>query len=267
MTAIPAANIQTAINSQAKFGITNPYVVAGILATVAKETGFVPKSEYSYANTSNDRLRQIFSSLSSLSDTELTNLKKNDVDFYEFIYGSKYGNSVYGDGYKYRGRGLNGETFKSAYQHLTDSLGVDLVRNPDRLNEFPIAADALGDYFQETFTAGEKSGKLKQKIGVDSIDDIKDLATGVKAAVQANAGWNTNFNNAIIQEGYKKALDAAPGFYQFVNSKPVQQKVEQIVQPVRRKKIIKYALIGTGAAAALVGTLYLVYRHRNKISA
>jgi putative chitinase len=258
---IPTDNLKTAVASLAKFDITNPLLQTAILSVIAKETGFVPKNEYSYSTTSNDRLRQIFSVFKNYTDAQLNALKKDDVAFYEVIYGGKYGNKNYGDGWKYRGRGLNGITFKSAYQDLSDTLGLDLVNNPEKLNEFNVAADALGKYFSDSFHAGEVSGYLKKKVGIDSIDQAQDLDTAVRAAVQANAGWKTDFNNSIIQEGYHKALDAAPGFYTFVNSTPVKQEVETVLKPIRARRFKKKAIVYGSIAVGSAAILYLGYRY------
>lgn len=207
MAQFPEANIKAVKDSLIKFGITNPYVQNGILAVVGKESEFIPSSEKSYRNTSNARIRQVFGTrLADLTDAQLTILKANDINFFDKVYGSRYGNNFPEDAYKYRGRGFNQITFKNLYELYGKKIGVDLIKNPDALNTIPVAADALAVYFRDQFKIGKDTGLLKDKIGVEDISEIKDLETATKAAVQANAGWKTNFNNAVVQEGFKKAL-------------------------------------------------------------
>ena len=53
---------------------------------------------------------------------------------------SDLGNTRPGDGQKFRGRGLIQITGRGNYQHLKDSLGVDVVNNPILLEQKPLAA-------------------------------------------------------------------------------------------------------------------------------
>lgn len=126
-------------------GITNPKDQIGVLATIGKETAFIPKSEYSYRNTPNDDLRTLFTTrLDAYDEAALTALKKDDIKFYDAVYGPNKWNkhTKSGDGFRYRGRGFNGITFKATYEEYGKLLGLDLVNNPDLLNDPKIAARA-----------------------------------------------------------------------------------------------------------------------------
>lgn len=50
------------------------------------------------------------------------------------------GNTEQGDGYTYRGRGYVQVTWKNNYRAIGAEIGVDLVREPDRMLEPEIAA-------------------------------------------------------------------------------------------------------------------------------
>lgn len=194
-------NIKLLQAAMDRHNITNPFTRKAILAVIGKESGYVPKDEYSYAKTSNSRLRKLFGSrLSKFSDSELDSLKANNVEFYDVIYGYKRepkanwntGNTEPGDGYKYRGRGFNQITFKSSYQRYQDLLNsqgkvgaVDLVNNPDQLNDPNIAAEAAILYFIE----GSKNPKMSQKYGTNDLNGFTDQETALKAMTNANAGW------------------------------------------------------------------------------
>ena len=117
-------------------GITNPHVQTAIIGVVYKESGLKPKSEISYANTSNIQIRKTFSNVRKMADTELNTLKKDPVAFFNKVYdstipgGPQLGNGPT-DGYKYRGRGGNQLTGKANYAAYAKLTGIDILNNPD----------------------------------------------------------------------------------------------------------------------------------------
>lgn len=214
----PQANVDAVRASLNKYGLTNPALQAGILATIAKETGFVLRPEIGYSKTSNERIRKVFAvTLKNYTDVQLTVLKADDRKFFDATYGGRYGNTAPGDGYKYRGRGFTGVTFKDNYARYGKLIGRDLVADPDLLNQVPIAADALAAYYVDQFAIGKKSGKLKAQIGVDDVSEIKDPKTATKAAVQATAGWGGTFlTSPIGKENHDRALSTLDYFIAIV---------------------------------------------------
>jgi predicted chitinase len=135
-------NIKLIINKLKQKGITNPMVQAAILATIGKESGFIPQNEIGYGSTPNASIRSTFSSTKKLSDSELNNLKSSEKDFFNYVYGPKgagpgLGNTSPEDGYKYRGRGFNQITGRGNYK----KYGYE--SNPDDLNNPEGAADAM----------------------------------------------------------------------------------------------------------------------------
>lgn len=196
------------IASLKKYNITNKFLVAGILGTIYKETNFRLRPEIGYGNTANARIRMIFGKrLASLTEDQLTALKKDDVAFFEKVYGGRYGNSAYGDGYKYRGRGFNGLTFKGSYIEFGNKIKQDLVNNPDLLNQIPIAAEALVVYYRDILAIGVKK-KYITRFGVKDLNHITDITTGCKIANQVTVGWAST----PLAEGTKRVLQYAPEF-------------------------------------------------------
>ena len=61
LSKLARSNMDLIYDSMRKNGITNKFMQAGVLAVVAKETGFMLRPEVSYENTRNDRIRTIFS--------------------------------------------------------------------------------------------------------------------------------------------------------------------------------------------------------------
>lgn len=197
-----AKNAQAIINAMNKHGLTNPFTQRAILGVIGKETGFVPKNETSYSNTAASRIRGIFGSrVGSMTDAQIDQLKKDDEAFYNKVYGGRYGN-LPNEGYKYRGRGFNGITFKGIYQNmqkLLDKLGkldrkVDIVANPDVLNDIDVAAETAVLYFLDRAS----NPKMYEKYGVKDINAFKDQETALKAMVNANAGWGKDINNDYL---------------------------------------------------------------------
>lgn len=181
-----ARNIDLIVDEIQKAGITNKYATIGILSTIGKESGFVPKNEIPYSTTDNARIRKIFGSrVAGLSDEELTALKKDDSKFWDRVYGAddptgrsqKYGNSNPGDGAKYLGRGFNGITFKANYKKFGDMIGMDLVSNPEILNDPKIAAQAAVKFLLTVL----------KTMNVDP-NSFKSKEEAILACVKANHG-------------------------------------------------------------------------------
>lgn len=199
MTQEQTNNIKLITNSLTKFGITNPNIQAGILATISKESEFVPQSEnlnYSAAN-----IKRVWA---NTPDADIPKITNNPEALGNYKYGLKGGNAS-NEGYKYRGRGFNQITFKDTYKKFGDIIGVDLVSNPDLLNTPQVAADAAAAFFAGELKAGIKANSFK-KFGVTDLNLVKDTTTATKIAIQINAGRRTNFNNPVVQEGYNKAI-------------------------------------------------------------
>jgi len=207
----PEETVRTIVRALEKYGITNQYLQSGILAVISTEGSFFPQSELSYSKTSNDRLRLIFGTrLSNLTENQLTALKANDINFYAAVYegkfGAAYGNTTFGDGYKYRGRGFNQITFKSLYQRIASVIGVDIVTNPDQLNTISVAAEGVAVYFKDFFDTATRLGIPSKRYGLNSFNDVNDLTLGTRIALQANSGWNKNLNSSIYPEVFKKQM-------------------------------------------------------------
>lgn len=219
-----------------KDNFDNPLTVAAVLSIVAKESGFIPKEESGYSTTSNDRIRAIFGRrVSDLSETQLTELKKNVPAFFEKVYGrlsgAPLGNTQPGDGYKYRGRGFNQLTGRSNYKFYGQKIGVDLENNPDFLKDPTVAAKQLAMYFR--IQAAHAANKLKE-YNAQTIEDFRTLQDSTTAMFHANAGWGKS-KQAIEGDptgGLKKARDYAPEFLQFIGGEEKKKSSKLIIPAV-----------------------------------
>lgn len=195
-------NLKAIMEAMRRHSITNPYTQKAILGVIGKESGFIPQSELSYSKTDNSRIRKIFGSrVKGLSDAQLSEAKKDDVKFFDLVYGPEAkeelgfetGNTSPGDGYKYRARGFNGITFKSnyeRYQKLLNEMGKlekkpDILGTPDLLNSDPDVAAEVAILF---FLDAAQSPTMKSKYGTNDLNSFKDQETALEAIVNLNAG-------------------------------------------------------------------------------
>lgn len=210
---VKTTNITRVIDALKKAGITNPYSISGILAIISKESGFIPQSEKAYSGTSNSRIREIFSKTRELSDQELTALKRDPVKFFDFVYGGRYGNAP-NEGYKYRGRGFNQLTFKDNYAAYGKMIGLDLVKNPDLVNDPDTAARVVAAYMQNQF---KKFPELfYSRYGARHINDFNDTTTAVGAFYNANAGMGKD-TRAVKTSGKDQAMAKVNSIYRITS--------------------------------------------------
>ena len=208
------ANLIFIIKRLREKGITNLFSQAGLLSVVSKESSFIPKSEMGYGNTSNARIRQVFGSrVSKYDEAGLTALKGNDEAFFNAIYGlPKFGQTAT-EGYKYRGRGFNQITFKDSYKRLGQQIGVNLIDNPDKLNEVPVATDCLIQFFINSFKSAPKN--TLALYNSPDINSFKNGIDSVGAFYHANSGWGTSKASldADVTGGRASAVSRVEGFY------------------------------------------------------
>lgn len=206
------ANINIVVQALKQAGIVNPFSIAGIMAIIAKESGFIPQSEKDYSKTSNARIREVFSKTKTLSDDKLNALKANPVNFFNFVYGGRYGNDNPIDGYKYRGRGFNQLTFKDNYNYYSKLLNIDLVNDPDLVNRPDIAAKVVAAYMLRQFKLYPEV--IRSRYGAKDINDFKDTKKAVEAFYNANAGFGKD-TSMQSTSGKKDAMTRVGDLYKY----------------------------------------------------
>jgi len=90
------------------------------------------------------------------------------------VYGLRFGNTEPGDGWRYRGRGFTGLTFKDNYRSIGPMIGEDLVTNPDRAADPRVAARIAGAYWVSK--------------GLNALADKRDVAAITKAIQGGSLG-------------------------------------------------------------------------------
>ena len=168
-----------------EFGVTDPTVRAAIVAINIGESDMRPRSEGGWSGTGNDRIRGIFGSrVAHLSDDDLDRIKASDELFFNLVYGGDFGrrnlgNTEDGDGFKYRGRGLNQLTGRGNYARYTTVLrNVDLIADPDQANDMATAARISVAYMKDKVHPGTTWEDMKRAVGnaVASTEAVKDAA-------------------------------------------------------------------------------------------
>ena len=184
-------NIGILISKMIEKGITDPKAQIGLLVTIGKESGFIPKNELPYTSTPASRIRSIFKAAKKMSDDEINTLKKDPKKFFDVIYGPTgagpgLGNTQPGDGSKFIGRGFNQITGRANYR----KYGFE--NNPEALNDVGNAAKAAVDFL------GKEGGGLNNKFS--SVEDA------MRFFVTRNAGGRKS------SMGETKATELLPKF-------------------------------------------------------
>ena len=124
---VPVLN--TAMN---RYQIVGTKRIAAFVAQVGHETGQLTRLTENL-NYSPDALRMTWP---NRFDADLASaVARNPEQIANIAYGNRMGNSAYGDGWKYRGRGLIQITGKNNYRACGETLGLDLIAQPELLEK------------------------------------------------------------------------------------------------------------------------------------
>lgn len=114
------------------------------------------------------------------------------------------GNTVAGDGYKFRGRGYVQLTGRRNYTLAGGKLGVDLVASPDRALEPTLAAAIMFLGMSEGWFTGKELGDYINAAGADYLN-ARRIINGTDKALLI-AGYAEAFHKALV------AADRIAGF-------------------------------------------------------
>jgi len=190
-------NVDIIIAECKRQGITNKYLIAAILATISKESQFIPQNEnlsYSIAG-----LKKTFGKYFGQGKANPDDFSKKPEKLANYVYGNKYGNKEPGDGWKFRGRGFNQITFKGNYDYYK-SLIPNIINSPDLLNQLPEASIAAVSFYVREF----KNNKIKKNYGKLAYD-VSDWNEALLIVINATAGLNNPKTSDVVKYNYDKA--------------------------------------------------------------
>ena len=151
--AIPG-NLKVFRDELARAGFNQTMIIAILAKTMTESGGYQFREKVNYSTTSNARIRLLFGKrMKKYSEDQLTALKKNIPAFVDVIYGKDsgvgLGNTEVGDGYKYLGRGYIGITGRAIYQRYKDITKIDIISNPELLEQPGSSAKVCTAYMKD----------------------------------------------------------------------------------------------------------------------
>lgn len=145
-----------------RVGIVENATRAGVAAIAMGESFMRGRTEQGYSGTSNARIREVFGSrVAGMSDAQINVLKANDEVFFNHVYGAQFqhihrlGNTLPGDGYRFRGRGFIQLTGRANYQKYAVAIGrPDIIVAPDLANDPEVSALLTAAYIKDRYRGG-----------------------------------------------------------------------------------------------------------------
>lgn len=185
-------------------GITDNQLRAGLAAIIGGESGFKPHSETPYRHTDNTRIRGIFkTAFAGKSDAFIEQMKADDERFFNYVYGpdgagAQLGNINPDDGYKYRGRGGIQLTGRANYAKLGQLVGLDLVSNPDLVND-PANSVAIAVAYMRWRYHGGGWEAMKRAVG-NSFGNVDEHKNALFAQYQRTGEFNVGKKPPIVSD-------------------------------------------------------------------
>ena len=114
----------------------------------------------------------------------------------EIASGSAYegrqdlGNINQGDGIKFKGRGLIQLTGRNNYQDLSDAFGINFIKTPELLSQYPASCLSAGWYWNEK--------NLNQYADLDNIEKITIAINGGLNGYSDRCNWLIKCKSILI---------------------------------------------------------------------
>lgn len=150
-SSILKANIEYLKKSAREVGLISPQAIASLIAISAGESGLIPQEEKHIYSDS--RIRQVFPYLSESQYKRATKKGITKKEFFKIVYGEYYPSRVnnrnISDGGKYYGRGYIQLTGYLNYKRYSQLSKIDILNNPDLVNDPIIGAKIAAHYFKD----------------------------------------------------------------------------------------------------------------------
>ncbi|WP_336273708.1 glycoside hydrolase family 19 protein [Vreelandella indica] len=151
--------------AMAEAGITDPNEQAAFMGQMHHESGGFRTMEESFNYSSADRIMAVSRTARNQGPEAVeAAMAQGPEAIAELMYGGRMGNTEPGDGHRYRGRGFTQLTGKDNYTAASESLGIDLVNNPDMAADPEVAAKVATWYWQnrEGLSEAAQSGDTRE---------------------------------------------------------------------------------------------------------
>jgi len=190
---------ETKLKAWAKENISDPVKASAFVATVEAETGNRNLTETSYTlqraievfvnpyarsnGTFGPRMTARLAALNALPKG--SNGQPDGDAIFDVVYGNRQdlGNTQEGDGSKFKGRGLIQITGRANYEAVGKILGIDLISNPELVNDPKYAAPAAMAYL---------TSKNRSSFFLDTLtrDKLKDIVGHSGGTTEAQDRWD-----------------------------------------------------------------------------
>lgn len=137
---VPALNA-----AMTRFKVNSPVRMAAFIAQVGHESGQLTRMVENL-NYSADRLQAVWPN--RFDSALAAQVARKPEQIAKIVYGGRMGNTLPGDGWKYRGRGLIQLTGANNYRAAGAALGLDLVNHPELVEQPETAALVAGWFWQ-----------------------------------------------------------------------------------------------------------------------
>lgn len=204
------ANAKKILSDMNIEGITNPLTQAGILAVISKESNFIPVREN--LNYTSAALQKVFAIPASQADglAALTGTDKQAAIanlVYMPPHNTQLGNVSGGDGYFFRGWSWNQLTGRAIIIKYTKRIGVDVIANPELMNDIDVMTKATLEYFKD---GNQALTKINITLPLNALDSSNKVSPYAGTTVLRSLYYNNPTGDI---NGYTSELDAAAAMY------------------------------------------------------
>jgi putative chitinase len=177
--------------AMARFEINTPARAAAFLAQISHESQRFSRGRENLYYTSKERLLAVFGK--RIRPEEAITFMRNPIDLANRVYANRYGNGneASGDGWRYRGGGPIGLTFRDNYRTCGEAIGFPLESQPDIIQEPHIGALSAA-WFWKTHGCNELADRgrfdeITQRIngGQNGAEDRRAMWASAKSALMA----------------------------------------------------------------------------------
>ena len=158
------------------FGGRPPSDLAMFFAQVGHESGDLNTLQELLSYSSVERIREVFGrTVRGWGDAELRKLVRNPEGLANVVYAHKggNGNSLSGDGWRFRGRGPIQISLRDNYTQLQADTGLPVLSDPDLLTrDRDAAAMSALWYWRKNVTDGASIDKVTRQINGPAMDGL-----------------------------------------------------------------------------------------------